>query len=122
MSDSTTTIADLKERVRVFCESREWDVYHDAKDLAIGIITEASELLEHFRFKTETEAETLMNDRNARTLVSDEIADVTFFLIRLCQKYNFDLTTALNAKIEKNEIRYPVDKAKGSNKKYTELQ
>ena len=120
MSDSTTTIADLKERVRVFCESREWDVYHDAKDLAIGIITEASELLEHFRFKTE--AETLMNDRNIRTMVSDEIADVTFFLVRLCQKYNFDLTTALNAKIEKNEIRYPVDKAKGSNKKYTELR
>ena len=121
MSDSTTTIADLKARVRVFCESREWDVYHGAKDLAIGIITEASELLEHFRFKTETEAERLMNDRNARAMVSDEIADVIFFLVRLCQKYNFDLTTALNAKIEKNEVRYPVDKAKGCNKKYTEF-
>lgn len=121
MSDSTTTIAQLKETVRSFSSEREWDKYHDAKDLAIGIVTEASELLAHFRFKSAFEAEMIMSDVKARVLISDEIADVIFFLIRLCEKYNFDLTTALASKMETNAVRYSVSKAKGSNKKYTEL-
>jgi len=55
--DQKTTIEDLKKKVQSFCETRDWDQYHNAKDLAIGIITEASELLEHFRFKNEKEIE-----------------------------------------------------------------
>lgn len=121
MSDSTATIAQLKETVRGFCAEREWDKYHGAKDLAIGMVTEASELLAHFRFKSAVEAETMMSDVKARASISDEIADVMFFLIRLCEKYGFDLTTALGSKMETNAVRYPVSKAKGSNKKYTEL-
>jgi NTP pyrophosphatase (non-canonical NTP hydrolase) len=121
MSDSSITIAVLKEKVRAFCVTREWDEFHGAKDLAIGIITEASELLEHFRFKSQPEVEELLTDKEARTLISDEIGDIMFFLVRFCQRYKFDLATALNAKIEKNEVKYPVDKARGSNKKYTEL-
>jgi NTP pyrophosphatase (non-canonical NTP hydrolase) len=121
MSDSTITVARLKEKVEVFCSEREWDKYHGAKDLAIGIMTEASELLEHFRFKSETSAEALMKNEETRILVLDEIADVMFFLVRLCQKYDIDLTSALLAKIERNALRYPIDKSKGSNKKYNEL-
>ena len=121
MSDPTTTIAQLKETVKVFCSERDWDKYHGAKDLAIGIITEASELLELFRFKSETSVEAMMKDEETRILVLDEIADVMFFLVRVCQKYDIDLTSDLLEKIERNALRYPVDKSRGSNKKYTEL-
>ena len=121
MSDSTTTIAQLKETVKEFCSEREWDKYHGLKDLAIGIITEASELLELFRFKSETSSEAGMKNEETRMLILDEIADVMFFLVRLCQKYDIDLTSALLGKIESNALRYPVEKSRGSNKKYTEL-
>ena len=121
MSDSTITIAQLKEAVNVFCSERQWGKYHGAKDLAIGIITEAAELLELFRFKSETSAEAIMQNEKTRKLVLDEIADVMFFLVRLCQKYDVDITSALFLKIERNALRYPIDKSKGSNKKYTEL-
>jgi NTP pyrophosphatase (non-canonical NTP hydrolase) len=121
MSDSTTTIAQIKEKVRVFCNDRKWDKYDCGKDLAIGIVTEASELLGHFRFKSQAETEAMMNDIRKRAVISDEVADVMFFLVRLCQKYGFDVTSALDSKIETNAVRYPVDKAIGSNRKYTEL-
>jgi NTP pyrophosphatase (non-canonical NTP hydrolase) len=121
MSDSSTTIADLKKIVEVFCTERQWGKYHNPKDLAIGIITEASELLEHFRFKSVGEAEMILKDPTGRQLVSEEVGDVLFFLIRFCQKYDLDLATSLRTKIRTNSIRYPLDKAKGSNKKYSEL-
>jgi NTP pyrophosphatase (non-canonical NTP hydrolase) len=118
--DSTTTIKDLQEKIQKFCEDRDWDQYHGAKDLAIGIITEASELLENFRFKSEKEVEEILNSDKMKE-ISGEMADILFFILRLSQKYDIDLTEALNKSIEKNNERYPIHKAKGSNKKYTEL-
>lgn len=118
--DNKTNISLLKDKIKEFCEKRDWDQYHNPKDLAIGIITEASELLEIFRFKSEKEIEEMFNTQK-RNEISEEVADIFYFLLRLAQKYNIDLTTELNKKIEKNEKRYPVEKAKGSNKKYSEL-
>jgi NTP pyrophosphatase (non-canonical NTP hydrolase) len=122
MSDSITTMAQIKEKVRDFCRDREWDKYDHGKDLAIGIVTEASELLEHFRFKSEAEVQAMMNDVKQRAMISDEMADVMFFLLRLSEKYAFDITGALASKIKTNADRYPVDIARGSNRKYTEFQ
>ncbi|MFH1248949.1 MAG: nucleotide pyrophosphohydrolase [archaeon] len=119
--DHKTNIQELKEKVKKFCEDRDWDQYHGAKDLAIGIITEASELLEHFRFKSEKEIEEMFKNPEKKQHISEEMADVLYFLIRLAQKYDIDLATELNKKLEKNEKKYPVEKAKGSNKKYNEL-
>jgi NTP pyrophosphatase (non-canonical NTP hydrolase) len=62
----------------------------------------------------------MINDTSKRQEISEEMADVLYFLIRLSQRYNIDLTTELNKKIQKNEQKYPIEKAKGSNKKYTE--
>ena len=121
MSDSTTTIADLKVLVKKFCEDRDWDQYHNPKELSIGIITEASELLEHFRFKSDTEMEIMLKDVKKRDEIGEEMADTLYFLLRLAQKYDMDLASAFKKKMEKNKLRYPVEKAKGSNKKYTEL-
>jgi NTP pyrophosphatase (non-canonical NTP hydrolase) len=119
--DHKTSVHELKEQIRKFCEERDWDQYHNAKDLAIGIITESSELLQHFRFKSDKEVEDMLRNPQKRDHISEEMADVLYFLLRLAQRYDIDLTTELSKKLEKNRKNYPVDKAKGSNKKYTEF-
>ncbi len=115
------SIHELKEKVREFCEARDWDQFHGPKDLAIGVITEASELLEHFRFLSEDQAMELLKNPQQREEIEDEIADVLFFLLRFCQRFEVDLERALIRKMEKGEKKYPVDKAKGNNLKYTKL-
>ena len=118
--DEKTTIAQLKGKVQRFCEERDWDQYHGAKDLAIGIITEAGELLDHFRFKSNEEVENMLTDQKKRQEIAEEMADVLYFILRLSQKYNIDLDDAFSQKMIKNEGKYPVEKSKGSNKKYLE--
>ena len=117
--DDKTTIQDLKKQVKKFCEDRDWDKYHNPKDLAIGIITEASELLEHFRFKSEEDIKQILKSNKQE--VSEELADVLYFVLRLAQKHDIDLATALEKKLRKNELKYPISKSKGSNKKYSEF-
>ena len=116
--DDKTTIKELKELVKEFCEERDWDQYHNAKDLAIGIITESSELLEHFRFKSAKEVEEVIKQKKGE--ISEELADILFFILRLAQRYDIDLSSEFQKKMEKNTKKYPIEKAKGSNKKYTE--
>ena len=120
--DDKTNIKQLKEMVKAFCEERDWDQYHNAKDLAIGIITESSELLEHFRFKSGTEVDDLFKEKFKKDEVSEELADVLFFILRFAEKYHIDLSDELKKKLDKNVQKYPVEKAKGSNKKYTEYE
>jgi len=85
------------------------------------LIIESAELLEPFRWKNEKEIQELFNNPEKRQHIEDEIADVFYFIIRLSQKYDIDLSEALYKKLEQNNKKYPVEKAKGSNKKYTEL-
>ncbi|KAB2946444.1 MAG: nucleotide pyrophosphohydrolase (plasmid) [Candidatus Methanoperedens sp.] len=119
--DSKTDLHELKEIIRTFCEERDWDKYHNAKDLAIGIAIEASELLEHFIFKSDKEVEECFNNTEKKEQISEEMADVLFLLLRLSQRYNIELSDELIKKIGKNVEKYPIEKIKGSNKKYTEL-
>lgn len=116
--DTTTTIAGLKEQVKRFCEARDWDQYHNAKDLAIGVSTEAGELLDLFRFRSLDEAQAMFRDEGERDDVEDEMSDVLFFLLRMAQMNGIDLSGAFARKMVKNEEKYPVEKARGSNKKY----
>ncbi|MCK5767741.1 MAG: nucleotide pyrophosphohydrolase [Candidatus Atribacteria bacterium] len=119
-TDNQTTIKELKEKIKYFCELREWDQFHNAKELTIGIVTEASELLQHFRFKSADEVDAMFHNSKKQEL-TEEMADIFFFLIRLAQRYDIDLTTELKDKMNKNNKKYPVEKAKGSNKKYSEF-
>ncbi len=119
--DSKTNIQELKDLVKKFCEERNWNQFHPAKDLAIGIITESSELLEQFRFKSEEEIEAMFKNIKEKEKITEEISDVFYFLLRLAQKYNVDLTTELKKKMLLNQKKYPIEKSKGLNKKYTEL-
>ena len=119
--DRKTSVHELKEKVKQFCEERDWDQFHGAKDLTIGIVTESSELLQHFRFKSDAEIEMMFKSTEKREHISEEMADVLYFLLRLAQKYDIDLVTELDKKMKKNAKKYPIEKAKGSNKKYTEF-
>ena len=119
--DSQTTIKELKEKIKKFSMDREWQQYHNAKDLSIGVITESSELLEHFRFKSEIEIEEMFKDSAKRQEIEEEVADVLFFLFELADKYEIDISKAFYGKLEKNEKRYPIEKVKGKNKKYDEI-
>jgi len=105
--DKETNIQTLKQKVRDFAEARDWDEFHNAKDLAIGIITESSELLEHFRFKNEKEVEELFFASESRKEISEEMADVMIFLLRLADKYEIDISEETLKKLEKNEKRFP---------------
>lgn len=108
VQDQQTTIAELKTWVQRFCEERDWDPYHGPKDLAIGLVTEASELLELFRFVRERDLKPLLDDPAERQKMADELADSLYFILRFAQLYHFDLSECLQNKIVKNAKKYPV--------------
>ena len=116
--DKDAKIQELKDRIKKFCEERDWDQFHGAKELAIGIVTEASEILEYFRFKSDKEVEEIFKNPEKKGHISEELADILYNVLRIAQKYKIDLSSELNKKMIKNEKRYPVSKAKGSNKRY----
>ncbi|MFA5797470.1 MAG: nucleotide pyrophosphohydrolase [Candidatus Woesearchaeota archaeon] len=118
--DNDTNLEVLKDKVQKFSEDRDWSQFHSPKELAIGIITESSELLEHFRFKSDKEMEEILKDEKKRAEIGEELADIMFFILRFSQMYNFNLSQEITNKIQKNEIRLPIEKSKGLNKKYTE--
>lgn len=120
MKDDTKTISELKEAVKKFCDERDWEKFHSPKDIAIGIATEAGELLQIFRFKSEEESKKMLTDKNIKERVGEELADVFYFVLRFSQLYGFDLADELENKLKKNEKRYPAEAVRGSNKKYDE--
>ena len=121
MVDNETNIQQLKEKVKAFCDARDWDQFHDAKEIAIALSIEASELLEHFRWKNKNEIKDKLNDPVKKEEIEDEMADIFYLLLRIAQMYDIDLSNALDRKMEKNDKKYPVDKSRGSSKKYNEL-
>ena len=120
MQDDAHTIAEAKEIVRRFCEERDWDQYHNPKDLAVGMVTEGSELLEIFRFKTPEECRELLSDPKRLEEIKDELSDVFYFVLRFAQMNDIDLFSALEDKIAKNDAKYPADRVRGCNRKYDE--
>ena len=121
VNDNERRIHDLKEKIKEFCDKRDWDQFHNAKELAIALSIEASELLEIFRWKTHEEVDELFKDEKKKEDIEDELADILYFLVRIAQRYDLDLSEAFDRKLEKNDKKYPIDKAKGSHKKYNEF-
>ena len=122
MKDNERKIHELKDKVRDFCQERDWDQFHNAKELAIALSIVASELLEIFRWKSPEEVKALFENEKKKEDIEDEMADVLYFLVRMAQLYDLDLSDALDKKMRKNEEKYPDEKAKGSNKKYNEFE
>jgi dCTP diphosphatase len=109
----------LREALRQFAFERDWDQFHFPKNLAIALSVEAAELLEHFQWMPEADSAAL--DEPTRAKVREEMADVLLYLIRLADKLNIDLPGAAVEKMRVNAAKYPVDKSRGTSKKYTEL-
>ena len=112
------SLNQIKERLREFAAERDWDQFHSPKNLAMALIVETAELVEHFQWLNEEESTSLPPDKFAE--VEHELADIQIYLIRLADKLNVDLIKAAVAKIELNEKKYPVGKVKGSARKYSE--
>lgn len=108
---------DASQKVRTFCDARNWRKFHNPKELSIGLVTESSELLELFRFQSSEQMDAMLDDTQTRQHIGDELADILFFLLRFADLYNFDLNEALECKLRKNEARYPLETSYGSNKK-----
>jgi len=108
-----TDIEKLQEAIAEFSKERDWDQFHNGKDLAIGLSIEASELLEAFLWKAP-------EDANPEK-IKEELADVFNYALQLATKYNLNVYDIVMEKLARNAAKYPVDKAKGSAKKYTEL-
>jgi dCTP diphosphatase len=118
-NSSDATLSDLKDSLRRFSADRDWDQFHSPRNLATALIVEAAELLEHFQWVTEGASKRLTAKQLAE--VRDEMADVLIYLVRLADKLDVDLLAAARDKIEKNAIKYPADKVRGSIRKYTEI-
>ena len=112
-------LAELRARVRRFVEARDWDQFHSPKNLAMALAAEAAELLELFQWLTEAQSRDLPPE--ARAAAAEEVADVLIYLLQMSHQLGIDPVAEAHAKIEKNERRYPVEKSRGNNKKYTEL-
>ena len=110
----------LTQRLRDFAADRDWERFHSPKNLAMALAAETGELMEHFQWLTEAQSREL--DPSQRDLVAAELADVLLYLLRLADRLGVDLKTAAERKIAVNEKRYPVDRVRGSAKKYTEYQ
>ena len=113
MSDETTTVAQLRKQVAGFVAEREWQKYHDAKNLAMSIAIEAAELMEHFQWVRNDELPALMADRGRRDEVLAEVADVTCFVLALANALELDLSTAVEEKLRRNAAKYPVETFRG---------
>lgn len=124
MCESVATVGmsleELNAEVREFCQQRNWEQFHTPKELSIGLSTESNELLQLFRFKTESQQQELLEDSERREEIEEELADVLFFLLRFGDLYDVDLEDALTRKVEKNRERYPVKQYKGSNDRHDE--
>jgi dCTP diphosphatase len=112
---------DLVQAVLRFRDEREWRQFHNPKDLAISITLEAAELLEQFQWKRPDEVDALLADAASRQRMGEEMADVLILLISLADATGIDLAAAAEAKLAENARKYPVDRARGSAKKYDQL-
>lgn len=108
-----TDVEEILSKLRKFNQERDWDQFHNGKDLALAISIEANELLECFLWKSPEEAKL---DK-----VKEELSDVLNFAFQMADKYGFDIKEIMLEKLKKNAEKYPVSKAKGSAKKYNEL-
>lgn len=109
----------LRQELLEFRREREWEQFHNPRNLATALMVEAAELLEPFRWASEGQAREIVQTRRGE--MADELADIAILLTYLTHDLGIDLNAAVASKIQANAQKYPVDKARGSNKKYTEL-
>lgn len=111
MDITRDSLERLRRQLSEFATTRDWEQFHSPKNLAMALIAEAAELVEHFQWLSEDQSRSLPAEKLAEVRL--ELADILIFLIRTADQLDIDLIAAANDKIEINEVRYPVDKVKG---------
>jgi len=109
------SLDDLRNQLREFARNRDWEQFHSPKNLAMAMIVEAAELVEHFQWLTEAQSQALNPEQ--REQVAQELADVFLYLVRLADRLDIDLMDAAQRKLVINARKYPADKVRGSAKK-----
>lgn len=116
-----STFREIQDRIQAFVEAREWGQFHSPKNLAAAISVESGELLAHFRWISEADSQQIVHRPEVRAEVDAEIADVLILTLELADRLGIDPADAIRRKLAVNEARYPVEKSRGRNVKYTQL-
>jgi dCTP diphosphatase len=115
-------LEDLQNKVIEFRDARDWAQYHNPKDAAISLTLEAAELLEIFQWKNPQEVEAIKSEPEERRRVKEELGDILIYALNMCHTFGFDPSEVILEKLDINEKKYPVEKAKGSAKKYSDTR
>jgi NTP pyrophosphatase (non-canonical NTP hydrolase) len=123
MSNAKRGVANLNEltsAIIAFRDARDWKQFHNPKDVALSLVLEAAEVMEHFQWKGA--AETARHVVESKEEIGEELADVLYWVLLMSHDLKIDIATSLRTKLAKNEAKYPVEKARGSSAKYTEFR
>jgi NTP pyrophosphatase (non-canonical NTP hydrolase) len=113
MTDSTTTVAELKQLVADFVARRDWRQFHAPKNLSMSLAIEAAELMEHFQWISPDQSRRVPDNPDRLAAVGDELADVLCYALAMTNELGLDLSTAIRRKIAKNEQKYPIEEYRG---------
>ena len=117
-----TEFEDLLSKIQNFSDARDWSQFHTVKNLILAVSAEVGELAEVIQWKSDQEVIEFLNSAEGKNKLSEEVADVAIYLLRICQQQNLDFVDILNKKMELNSQKYPVNKSKGNALKYNELE
>lgn len=109
----------ITEKIKKFRDERDWKQFHNHKDMALSLVLEAAEVLEHFQWKSQNEAE--KHGAVCKDEIAEELADVAMYLFELADNLGINLSDAVEQKLIKNAKKYPIEKAKGEHTKYDKL-
>jgi len=121
LTDASTSVSELKERVLAFARERDWEQFHSPKNLSMALAAEAGELMEHFLWATPEESHAVARGEAKRGRIAEELADVVIYALEFANATGLDVAAAIDAKMAANARKYPVDKARGRSLKYDEL-
>ena len=112
-SDADTTVSELRREIATFIRERDWEQFHDPKNLSMAIATEAAELMEHFRWIKNDPSRDWVKDPKVKAEVAEELSDILAFALSFANSADIDVTSALRAKMAKNARKYPAEEYKG---------
>ena len=112
-------VEDLTKKIVAFRDARDWKQFHNPKDVALSLVLEATEVMEHFQWKSAKEMEQYIKTNKGE--IAEELADVLYWILLMSHDLSINVYKALDKKISKNESKYPVEKSKGKHTKYTDL-
>lgn len=115
-------IDQFTNQIQQFIEERDWKQFHKPKDCAISLTLEAAEVAEVFQWKSEEQMEAMKHPGAAQEALADELSDVMFWVLAIAHDFNIDMKQEFPRKLLKSAAKYPVEKVKGNNKKYTEYE